>query len=121
VARGIANRALGGVLLALYIILVGGCGTGGQAPQALSGTVKGAVLDHRSGLPVVDAKVRIGSIITHVDKEGAFVMVVPLGSQQRSVTADGYETYSDSITVAAGDNDLGRVYLFELPPPPPQF
>jgi len=121
VARGIVNRAVGGVLLALYIILVGGCGTGGQSPQAFSGSVKGAVLDSRSGAPVADASVRIGSIIAHVDKEGKFVMVVPLGSQQRSVTADAYETYSDTIAVAAADNDLGAVYLFELPPPPPQF
>ena len=120
-ARGIVNRAIGGVLLALYIVLVGGCGTGGQAPQTLSGTAKGAVLDQRSALPLADAEVRIGSIIVHVDKEGKFVMVVPVGSQERSVMADGYETYSDTVRVVAGENDLGEVYLFELPPPPPQF
>jgi len=121
VRRGIVNRLVGGILLAFYIVLVGGCGTSSQAPQTLSGSVKGTVLDRGTGVAVTDAIVRVGSIVVHVNREGRFVMVVPLGSQQRSVTADGYVAYSDAITVAAGSNDLGRVYLVELPPPPPQF
>jgi hypothetical protein len=121
VTRGILNRLVGGVLLAFYIILVGGCGSSSQAPQtfANTGTAKGVVLDQRSGLPLLDAKVRIGSIIAHVDKEGKFVMVVPVGEQTRSVVAVGYETYTDTVTIVSGVNDLGSLRLFELPPEPP--
>ena len=122
-ARGIANRLVGGVLLAFYIVLVGGCGSTGSPPQTIAqtGTVKGIVLDQRDQLPLADARVRIGSIIAHVDKQGKFVVVSPVGPQQRSVTADGYEVYSDTVVVATGENDLGATYLFELPPPPPGF
>ena len=121
--RAIVNRAVGAALLALYVILVGGCGSGGQEAQVLSdtGTARGVVLDQRSGVPLADARVRVGSIVTHVNKAGAFVMVVPTGTHERTVTADGYETLSDTVTIIMGDNDLGAARLFELPPPPPQF
>ena len=121
--RGIAIRAVGGLLLAVYIILVGGCGSGGQPPQTFTdtATVRGVILESRNGVPLADAKVRIGSIIAHVEKSGAFVMVVPVGTQERLIMADGYVTYSDTVAIASGENDLGAVYLFELPPPPPQF
>jgi hypothetical protein len=121
VTRGVLNRLVGGVLLAFYIILVGGCGSSGQPPQtfANTGTAKGVVLDQHSGLPLLDARVRIGSIIAHVDKEGKFVMVVAVGTQTRSVLADGYEPYTDTVTIVAGENDLGSLRMFELPPPPP--
>lgn len=119
--RGILNRLVGGVLLAFYIILVGGCGSSSQAPQtfANTGTAKGLVVDRRTQLPLLDARVRIGSIIAHVDKEGKFVMVVPAGQQSRSVLADGYETYTDTVTIVPGENDFGALRLLELPPPPP--
>lgn len=122
-ARGIVNRLVGGVLLAFYIVLVGGCGSTGSPPQtfAQTGTVKGLVLDQRDKLPLAEARVRIGSIIVHVDKEGKFVVVSPTGQQERSVTADGYETHIDTVMVRSGENDLGATYLFELPPPPPGF
>lgn len=121
--RGIVNRAVGGTLLALFIIIVGGCGSSGQAPvtRADTATVSGAVVDGITGLPVVDAAVRIGSIIVHVDRDGGFVVVVPPGMQERSVIAEGYAGYSDTVTVVEGPNDLEAVQLFELPPPPPQF
>ncbi|UCH34194.1 MAG: hypothetical protein JSV65_16895 [Armatimonadota bacterium] len=121
--RGIVNRAVGGLLLAIYIVLVGGCGTTTQPAQTLaeSATVSGTVLSVRDGLPLVDAKVRIGSIIAHVDKAGEFVMVVPAGTHQCTILAQGYESYTDQVVVAPGGNDLGEVRLFELPPPPPAF
>jgi hypothetical protein len=123
VARGIVNRLVGGVLLAFYIVLIGGCGLSESPPQTFAdtGTVKGVVLDQRDKLPLTEARVRIGSIVVHVDKVGEFVMVVPVGDHQRSITVDGYEPYTDTVTVVNGENDLGATYLFELPPPPPGF
>lgn len=123
VLRGMINRTVGAVLLALFIIAVGGCGTGGQTPltRADTATVSGKVINAETGLPLLDARVRIGSIVVHVDQAGGFIAVVPVGTVERSVTADGYTPVSDNITVTAGDNDLGAVRMFELPPPPPQF
>jgi len=122
-ARGIVNRIVGSVLLAFYIILVGGCGAGSQAPltMANTGTVTGRVLDARTKLPLGAAEVRIASIVVHIEKAGVFGVVVPTGRQQCDVTADGYQAYSTEVTIVAGQNDLGTIYLLELPPPPPVF
>lgn len=123
--RWVTNRVVGALLLALFIVIVGGCGSSGQVPLARTdtptATVSGIVLDRTTGLAATDAIVRIGSIIVRVDDAGEFIAVVPPGALERSVGADGYQTFSDTVTVVQGDNDLGAVYLVELPPPPPAF
>jgi hypothetical protein len=118
--RGIVNRIVGGMLLAFYIILVGGCGAGSQPPltMASTGRVTGQVLDARTKLPLAEAKVRIASIVVQVEKAGVFGAIVPTGRQQCDITADGYQTYSAGVTIVPGENDLGAIYLLELPPPP---
>ena len=119
--RGIANRAVGALALALFIIVVGGCGSSATTPVADGAKVTGVVLDQGTNLPVSDAVVRIGSITVHTDKVGSFVAVVPVGAYDRAVTAAGHQAYSDRVSVVAGDHDMGAVYLVELPPAPPQL
>ena len=117
--RGIVNRAVGAVLLALFIVMIGGCGSSGQAPATRvdTATVRGEVIGPDQ-LPLLDARVRVGSIIAHVDRAGRFAATVAPGRYELSIAADGYQAFSETVTLAAGDNDLGEVRLASVPPLP---
>ncbi len=84
-------------------------------------TVSGVVLELRAESPIVGASVEIDSqsaVIT--DADGFFsVPEVPVGQRDVVVTADGYDSYQDAITVMPGMADLRILLSRESAQPPP--
>jgi len=120
--KSLARRIGGGIILAAFIILLGGCGTetvdGTSRPVRAS--VSGTVVSNLTGAALQDVPVRIASTIVHTDQLGSFQFHnVATGVHTLTVDAEGYEEYTQALRVTAGENELGEIALFDLPPEPP--
>ncbi len=116
------------------VMLLGAAGNGGGCsnPNAIGvqdyGTVVGRVLDASNNQPVGGALVSIGSIYTGTsDPRGGFVLsTIPIGEQEVTASAPGYERVSVTISVHKDrTTDAGYLRIAPLsggptaPPPPP--
>ena len=120
--------------LALGFVLLLGAGANGGGcsnPNAVGvqdyGSVVGRVLDATNNRPVPGALVAVGSLYTGTaDPRGGFTLgPVPIGVQQLSATAPGYQTTTVPVTVHKNvTSDAGYVRItpvsatFTAPPPP---
>ena len=110
--------------LAAGALCLGGCGTetvdGTSRPVRAS--VSGTVVSNLTGAALQDVPVRIASTIVHTDQLGGFQFhrVTP-GIHVMTVEAEGYEDYVQTLRVSAGENELGEIVMFDLPPDPPVF
>jgi len=119
-----AKRVGGGIVLAAFIILAGGCGTGSLevASTPAKASVSGTLVSKLTGTALADVPVRIASTIVHTDQWGSFQFhSVTTGIHALSVDAEGYQDYTRTVRVSAGENELGEIALFDLPPDPPVF
>ena len=115
------------------VMLLGAASNGGGCsnPNAIGvqdyGTVVGRVLDATDNRPVAGALVSIGSVYTGTsDPRGGFVLsTIPIGEQEITASAPGYQRASITVTVHK-DRTSDAGYLRILPlsggptaPPPP--
>ena len=102
----------GALVLALALAPVVGL-TATLGAQAVTGTVRGRVTEASGrGVPEVQVTVagtRLGAL---TNANGDFVLAaVPTGSRTISVRRIGYQPLARSVTVTAGDNNLGTITL----------
>ena len=84
----------------------GGGGGGGPVDTPQFGTVTGTVREAGGQLVVANATVAIGAASTTTAANGRFTLPnVPLGSGNISVTATGFDAYSQTVTVQSGTNN----------------
>jgi ABC-type Fe3+-hydroxamate transport system substrate-binding protein len=121
--RSWVKRVAGGIVLAALIVFLGACGTttslSGPSASAPA-SVSGRVVSQTTGAGLVDVPVRVASTIVHTDRLGKFVVTsLAAGTYSIKVAAPGYEDYTGTVRVAAGENVLGDIALLDLPPAPP--
>ncbi|MHB8604059.1 MAG: carboxypeptidase regulatory-like domain-containing protein [Thermoplasmatota archaeon] len=81
-----------------------------------SAYVTGRVVDHvtRGGVP--GATVTLGTLTTHTASDGTFSFAAaPAGNATRNITAPGYASRSDKITIYGSSLDWGDLDLTRLP------
>lgn len=97
--------------------------TGLGTPNGLSafragpqGRVSGTVTDAGTGAPIANASVALGDLRVHTDAKGGYLLRVPVGSYDLTVSAYGYGTYRASgLTVADGADVTRDVSLTAVP------
>ena len=102
------------VLIGLGFVLLLGANGGGCSgdPNAIGvqdyGSVTGRVLDATNNRPVANALVSVGSLYTATtDSQGGFTLPrIPIGSQEVTASAPGYERSSVSARVRKGQTAL---------------
>jgi len=73
-------------------------------PVPTTGTITGTVMDSSSGEVIANATVTVNGMSATSNSSGAYVIsVVPPGNYTVTVSADGYEDSSETITVTAGE------------------
>jgi hypothetical protein len=78
-------------------------------------SVQGVVVDGKSGTPVVGASVTINAKTQVTDSNGAFVFTsTTTGAYTGTVSAAGYQSVSLTLSVVAGVNDIGTVFIQPL-------
>jgi thermitase len=87
-----------------------------SAPTA--GNITGKVADTTSGLPVAGATVTDGARTASSDTNGQYsISGVPQGTYAVTVSASGYSTSSQTVSVTAGQTTTANFALAKLPPP----
>ncbi|MBM3471773.1 MAG: carboxypeptidase-like regulatory domain-containing protein [Armatimonadetes bacterium] len=94
--------------LAATITGCGGSGAGGGVA-----TVTGRVVDDGTQAPVANATARVGNTASaQTGADGRFTINdAPTGNQMLSVTAGGHDSSNVPVTLSAGQNSVGTVYL----------
>jgi len=78
-------------------------GGGDTTPAPTTGKIYGYVTDAETGDPIEGATVTVGSVATATtDAQGYYEVEVEAGTYTVTVTADGYESASTTVTVEAG-------------------
>jgi len=90
-----------------------------EPPPALPATVTGKVTDANTGLPIEGATVSINNYATTTDADGNYTLSVPAGTYTLTCAKTGYETYSETVTLAEGDVKTINIALTPSPSPPP--
>ncbi|MCE1246940.1 MAG: carboxypeptidase regulatory-like domain-containing protein [Firmicutes bacterium] len=73
-------------------------------PEATSGTVSGFVTDSSTGAELEDVEVSIGASSAKTDEEGYYQLEgIEAGSQTITAKKNGYQDYSGTVEVVAGD------------------
>jgi peptide/nickel transport system substrate-binding protein len=86
-------------------------------PQTTTGSIQGTITDATTGLPIPSATVTVGGFSAVTDSSGHFLISnVTAGSYQISVSAAGYKTGSQSITVTSGQSVSFTLSLASVPP-----
>jgi hypothetical protein len=114
---GLAAAAAGGGALLLSNRASGSTGGGGGA-GGTTYQVGVSVADSSSGAAIQAALVQIGTLGQPTDQAGSALFNIAAGSYLLSVTASGYEPYSESIQVS-GDETLPPIGLTRVSTPPP--
>ncbi|MGQ9731034.1 MAG: carboxypeptidase regulatory-like domain-containing protein [Candidatus Zipacnadales bacterium] len=98
------------MLTAIIALSVAGCGGGGG--NGGTANVTGRVVDDGT-LKGIVAIVRIATKTgVQTGADGRFSIAgLPTGTQTMTVTAEGYETYQETVTLVNGDNALGDIYI----------
>ena len=87
-----------------------------MTPKATTGSVKGIVTDKDTGSPVEDARVSIGSTEVRTDADGHFDLNgILAGTQQIYAQKTGYESYSASLEVKAGETVFNDIAMTPEP------
>ncbi|MBC8175978.1 MAG: carboxypeptidase regulatory-like domain-containing protein, partial [Deltaproteobacteria bacterium] len=87
-----------------------------MTPIPTTGTVKGIVTDKDTGSPVGDARVSIGSTEVRTDSNGHFDLNgISAGTQQIHAQKTGYESYSASLEVKAGETVFHDITMTPKP------
>lgn len=89
------------LLLGMLVMLAGCLGSRTSSPSQY--TVVGTVKNAR-GNPVAGALVRIASVSTQTNNDGAFSITAPSGNQTLGVSAYAYADYYASISVSANSS-----------------
>ncbi|HEX6065346.1 MAG TPA: carboxypeptidase-like regulatory domain-containing protein [Longimicrobiales bacterium] len=92
----------------LFITACGGSGGGGGGPIETPqfGTLTGTVRESAGQSVVPNATVAVGTASTTTAATGRFTLQnVPLGAGNISVTAVGFDAYSQAVTVQSGTNN----------------
>jgi hypothetical protein len=106
------------LLSVLFVLIIGacswlkGCGGGGGGGGTLA-TVTGYIADDSTLNGLSGAVVTIGGKDSDPSSvSGSFaVTTVPVGTRDLDVTLSGYQTFSGTVSLSAGSNYLGTLYL----------
>jgi pimeloyl-ACP methyl ester carboxylesterase len=104
----------------LVVTACGGDGGGGTTGSASTATLIGIVREAGTGTPISGATVTAGRVSVATAADGRFTIPdVPIGTDVTvSVSAAGYDSYTQTITIKSGPNShevsLSRITLFEL-------
>lgn len=86
-------------------------------PTIQTGNAIGLVLDNTTSMPVAGATVAIGPYTGLTDASGGFgIGNITPGAYTLTVVANGYQTYSASVNIVSGGNDLGVIRLTPTAP-----
>lgn len=92
-------------LAVLAALLLSGLPAAAQVPGAATITVRGSVVDSRSGAPIVGARVGVPSLRTFVgsDSAGQFTIRLPAGAHLFSFDRLGYARLTEEVELVDGD------------------
>jgi len=82
-------------------------------------TLTGTISDANTGDPITGATVTLDSASTTSDSTGKYSLTVTVGIYTLRISANGYQTWSETVDLSAGGTQTLDVKLTPLPPPPP--
>jgi len=120
--RDLATRWAVGLVAVFITPYLAGCGGGGGSGSSSTTTTAaiGYVKQAANQSAIPGATVTIGTRSAITASDGRYrISGLSAGALARSVSAAGYNNYSDAVTMQPGVNVLPDVLLVEGPPPPP--
>jgi len=107
--KNLGPRCLTVVAWALVgVVVTAGCGGGGGGATA---TVTGVICDDASLDALVGATVTSGAASATSGPDGHFSLGTVSGTRRIAVTRADYQPHETTVSLNAGANDLGTVYL----------